>query len=202
MIIYGTRPKRIFKAKDNENPCPKCGEYGREISIFRRYFHLYYVPFWPTSKKILTSKCPNCNCEVVSPADPNLYFSQARTPFYFWIGSFVVLLIALSLMTLSKYENEQKAEYVNAPQVGDVYLMQDKITNTGDTVYYFVRVNSVDDNAIGVNFGKYEYSRAQSKMDKKDSFNLEKGYIFWRKDLEGFLKEGTIHSVKRNESMR
>lgn len=50
-LIYGKRKLRIKKYTDHRNACNVCKSFDLEIKIFKEYFHIFFVPFFPTGTK-------------------------------------------------------------------------------------------------------------------------------------------------------
>jgi len=59
MIIFGTGSKTIATEKANDFSCTSCQNETLYAVIIARYFHIFWIPFFPIGKKLYLS-CSHC----------------------------------------------------------------------------------------------------------------------------------------------
>lgn len=91
LIFFGTRRIRIRTFTDVSTPCPFCGEYHMQYSIYQPCFHIFWIPVFPIWRKYIITTCSKCNSEYKIVQHPEL--SATRTPIYFF--SILILFAAL-----------------------------------------------------------------------------------------------------------
>ncbi|WP_299254815.1 zinc-ribbon domain-containing protein [uncultured Aquimarina sp.] len=105
MIIFGTSSSTIHPAKLDGGCCPFCKTKNQMwIQGYRKYFHVFWIPFFPLWKKIY-SVCSHCKgvFEKKEFKDQELitsfeYFenNKIKIPWYHFTG----IILVLSLITL------------------------------------------------------------------------------------------------------
>lgn len=58
MIFFGSR-SRTITGPDLMFPCDHCGHMQHVVGGIQRYFHVYWIPVFPTSKDVIAS-CLHC----------------------------------------------------------------------------------------------------------------------------------------------
>lgn len=96
MIIFGTRGTQVDGEPIENLTCPSCQHEGMQSSGVIRYFHVYWIPMFPTKKEpVLT--CPHCKCCILGgEMEPEvrtelkkIVFTRGRT----WVYSFGLLVM-------------------------------------------------------------------------------------------------------------
>ncbi len=100
MIIFGSRATHLHTEQTNEIVCSHCKEQRKHsISIFGRYAHIFWIPFFPIGKKGV-SECNHCKrtlasnemSEPLKSAYQKIY-SSTKVPFWHWIGLILIGLL-------------------------------------------------------------------------------------------------------------
>ena len=113
MILFGYRSNRRDIVEDRMCKCPRCGGGPMAHNIFRNYFHIWYIPFFPLNKKMI-SKCMSCGAEVnqneLPPGTKEQAFmnSAKRTPVCMFSGVMLFFLaggIAFATSSFRKDKN-------------------------------------------------------------------------------------------------
>ncbi len=94
MLIFGTKSSLIETFEVPYDGCDYCGQSNSQIiSVVCNYFHLFWIPHFPTSKSVY-AECAHCKrtleLKEFSPELMSLYIanrSQARRPIWHWLGS-------------------------------------------------------------------------------------------------------------------
>ncbi len=130
MIVFGTRGKESSSTNIPELRCTSCGNSGLNASTVFRYFHIYWIPMFPTSRKLITT-CPHCQHAVVGQDDASkdrfAASAQSRIapyPAYLFIG----LLLLAALGGYIVYDEQQSAaksiSYLETPAVNDLFVVK------------------------------------------------------------------------------
>jgi hypothetical protein len=172
MIIYGTKAP-LLKTEYAGIPCPNCKtNHSIQISIFQRYAHVFWIPFFPIGKTGV-SVCGNCR-QVLKlkemPADLRLSYDnlklQTKTPIWTFSGLGIVAVIAIGV-TIHGQQNEKKiANLINKPKAGDIAQIKEK-----ENQYTLYKVVDVKKDSVYLVINKYQTD------DENDISNLEvKGF--------------------------
>ena len=107
MIIYGSRGKHLISEEVGGVECTHCKQQATHIiSVFGRYAHIFWIPFFPLGKKGV-SECNHCK-RTLEPkemsASLKLVYQKingvTKTPFWFWSGLILIgVLFILPMIT-------------------------------------------------------------------------------------------------------
>ena len=194
IFFYGARSAKIKKYEDPHVKCENCSEYKSRFIVQQRYAHLFWIPLFPISKKYVYGECGNCGQDIYDEKASN-YLAMTRTPWYLFLGTIFFIMLIFSIFYGSHVDNKNKAEYIQNPMMGDVYLI--RVDSQGSKVYFFMKVDEVQTDSVKLLFGAYEYSRYTSKMTNEDYFNKDDYEVLSKEELVNMLDNGTINSIKR-----
>ncbi len=106
MIIFGTSSSIIHPAKLDGGCCPFCKtENQMWIQGYRKYFHIFWIPFFPSWKKVY-SICSHCkgvfekyefeSKELIKCFE---YFEnhKIKTPWYHFTGILILLALIIGI---------------------------------------------------------------------------------------------------------
>lgn len=108
MIIYGTKGTLLNSIRTKPTPCRHCNEQRpHTMSIYGKYFYIYWIPFFPFSKKGI-SECNHCKVsydydemnEPLQRAFDNLK-ADTKSPLKHWIGLLIIGLLFSSTLISS-----------------------------------------------------------------------------------------------------
>ncbi len=108
MIIYGTKGKHIHSEETDLIQCSHCQEQRKHtISIYGRYAHIFWIPFFPIGKKGV-SECNHCKM-TLAPKDMNesLKFAfqnvekNAKRPITHWLLLIIIGVLFIAPMITS-----------------------------------------------------------------------------------------------------
>ncbi len=102
MIIFGLRATHIGSMQVSNTLCDYCENAGTtNISQFGRYFHVFWIPFFPLGRKTF-GECTHCKRTLAkSEFSQNLKDSfqanksQIKRPVWHWSGLILVALLVL-----------------------------------------------------------------------------------------------------------
>lgn len=195
-VIFGTRILRVKKYTDNRNYCKRCNSFDLNVKVFKEYFHIFFIPFFPTGDKNAKIVCNNCGEPYRIDIVQKEYERRTKSPVYLYSG----LILLLSLVVLIVNENiktqKEKEKFVENPKVGDIYLIRKNENNS--TSYYFLRVSQIYGDTILVYHNNLIYGGFISKFNNEDYFDKSEELIFTKKELKKMLINSEINSVERN----
>jgi zinc-ribbon family len=118
MIFFGSKATTIGQLDINDTKCQYCENTStQQLIIFGKYFHIYWIPFFPTGKEVI-AECTHCKRTI----DKAQFSSQlmekyqankslVKRPFWHWtglgiVGSLVLLLTIIDLATVPDPRSE------------------------------------------------------------------------------------------------
>lgn len=213
MIVFGTRGRVIAGAQIQDMECPNCGNNSFLTFGVLRYFHIFWIPVFPTSR-LPGLECLNCKNarigdEIRDPVRSRIkaaLFTTKRTAPMFVGLAFIAMFVAFVAITESK-NAEQERLYLANPEIGDLYVVRvSKIFDGGDPDYDYVlmQVESVNGDQIGFKTATMQYNIPDGPSDDIDSGKaLDPGYyaeavhMFAVDELRAIRDDGGIHSIER-----
>jgi hypothetical protein len=195
-VIHGRRIIRVRKYSDNQHFCKSCGSNNLIVRIYRQYFHVFFIPFFPTGIKSSHIHCGACGEPLRNEAIQNQYESNAGRPFYLYAGPLLVGGLILWLVIANILTQKEKAKFVDDPKVGDVYQIRKSENNT--TYYYFLRVTQITGDTVIVCRNSMLYTRYISRLINEDFFVREDTLSVTKSGLKKMLDNGDINAVERN----
>jgi hypothetical protein len=195
MLIKGRTKIKVEEYDDPTIKCEECGHYGQRFFIYQEYFHVFFIPFFPTKIKVVKCSCLKCN-DTFNEEKKKYYSSITRTPIYLYTGLFLLLAFIISVVFYGIQNDKKEKEYVNNPEIGDIYLIHDQIDNS--SVFYFVKIINIKSDTVEVLHGALQYDKYLSKMFATDYFVENDEIQLLKKDLKDFLASGKINRVIRN----
>ncbi len=133
MIFYGTNSSKIKKGQLRNITCPNCSnDVSMNYTVFGKYFHLYWIPFFPYGK-VNVAECNTCkatydiknldqkiNAKFKIEEDRN----PTKTPFKHFSGIGIIVLIIVGGILYDKLEENDSLDYAKNPKIGDVYYFE------------------------------------------------------------------------------
>lgn len=198
LLIYGRKKAKIKTHYDNTGRCTTCSAHDLKFEVYREYFHIFWIPFFPLGPKDTIVTCTKCGHGNNSSDRLDNYQATTNTPIYLFSGLLLVACLIIWITINTQNVSKQKSAFVASPQVGDIYCMR---SEENSSMYYYLRVARMNTDSIFLYPNTYEYSRPVSILDKKDHFISFELY-YDQAELNQLLNQGEINSVKReyNES--
>ncbi|MBZ4189677.1 zinc-ribbon domain-containing protein [Niabella beijingensis] len=201
MIIFGTRGKTL---RTNAAPinCDHCGTKNSVyLSFAVRYFHIFWIPVFPTGKKGMT-QCSHCKQVLYENQLPTalrpVFYSEKqkiKTPLKYYTGLLLVGVFALFVMYTGYTSSKNNKLYIKDPKIGDVYEVKeqpDKFT------LYKVTAVTADSVALVVNNYAADRSSALYKLRRTHGTDYGSETIsFSRNQLQSMFDGKQILNVKR-----
>ena len=177
MIFYGTKGSHLHSERISGAKCNHCEQQdSHTISIFGKYFYIYWIPIFPLGKKGV-SECNHCKAtyerkdmsEQLKLAHDNVK-RKTKTPFTHWIGSLLIGgLIAFGIYA-SKQHEKDVVVYINNPQVNDIIEYK-----SSASAYSTLKVTKVTNDSVFFVANSMEIARQSKlyKIDKEENYNAE-----------------------------
>lgn len=202
MIIFGTRGTYL-KQQSEAIDCPNCGTAASvRIGFIARYFHIFWIPFFPTSKTAI-SQCSHCKQAlyqnemppVMRPAleEANKY---AKRPLAHFFGLFIIALFAVFVIFSVIKNSKNKAEYAKNPLAGDVYEVR-----LANKEYTYYKIKNIQ--ADTITFTPYQYTAtstynlSKAKRKYKDSYADEEIKVLKSK-ITDHIQTAKIYAIERD----
>ena len=214
MIFFGTRGKTVTGQQVTGPQCPNCGNNVFTTFGVQRYFHIYWIPTFPT-KKHVGIECSNCKRALIDDEIPSHMvedirssaFSSASVLPMFSGLAIIAALIGFAFFAGAR-DRQQEAAYLEQPAINDYYVVDyTKIFDDADPEYKYgvMRVSAVNGDEITFLLSNYAYNLASGvKNDirngdaSRDDYYSQDGIWFYTADLSAMQKDGTIHSIERD----
>lgn len=166
MIVFGTRGKVIRGPRRHGPACANCGQVEHATAGVLRYFHVFWIPIFPTGK-VPVLECLHCKKaltgkEIPEPARRQVadaVFTRGRVLPMFTGLAVLVALVAFAGITGAE-RSRQEAVYLAAPAAGDVYVVKlaGFLKNADPRhPYGVVRVKSVGAGSVEAELGSFGY---------------------------------------------
>ncbi len=195
LLIHGKKTARIKMASDHHEQCKHCKAFDISVAVFRDYYHFYFIPFLPVGPKYVKAWCHACGQRFGSVAFEKEYENKATTPIYLYALPLVILLIVVFGMFANIWAQKEKANLVQNPKAGDIYLVSKDQNDS--TFYYFLKIATVKQDTIGLYHNERLYFSYTSGLQQGDSFVTGDTLVYTRKELEKMLDKGEINDVQR-----
>jgi hypothetical protein len=195
ILLYGKRSIRIKKYTDNTHACPSCRAFDLDVSVYKSYYHLFFIPFFPSWEKYASITCNACEYHFSDQAIEKEYEDKSKSPVYLYTGPILIALLILFMINANLRSQKRKADYVAQPQTGDIYRIRDDKGSA--TSYYFLRIVRISGDSVFIQHNHLIYTGFVVSMRKEDYFEEEEELIYTKADIKKMLEEGAINDVER-----
>lgn len=202
MIIFGvgSTRKEIGRGKIRTT-CIKCQEPTNiNIFIIQRYAHAYWIPFFPSGKKII-SECTNCEHLLEKKNFPEKYLngykeikSGIRTPIWMYTGLGIIGFILIAIFASREQKYSENAELLLSPQKGDIYEIR-----LPDQQYTIYKVNKVEGNTVYFFENEYTTNKLSGIEELSQKPFTTESYPVMKTDLKVMLDNHEIMDIERPE---
>jgi len=211
VIIFGARSKLIHSARAPEDVrCDHCGQAALAVGVFQRYFHVFFVPMFPTGKSAIVA-CGHCKKTTpAARAAPRLgelaskAEAAARTPKVHFIGLVVlVVLVPAAIgggLLVERDRQQAVGAALSAPAVGDLTIVRPP----GEQGYVVLRTEALLGDVLQVRRSGLQYPstydahEAILRGDARNPAYFGPGALqIPRMQLYGWWQAGAIAEVDR-----
>jgi hypothetical protein len=170
MIFFGSKCKTITGQVVDGVQCPSCDNKQFITFGLLKYFHIYWVPTVPTSKKV-GMECTHCKKTLIGkelPAELSAKIKKTvfTTPKTLPMFSGLVLLLGLIafVVYVGRESELQEATFIEQPVVNDMYTVNIKQIIPGiDSKYDYslIRIKSIDQGQVEFQVSNYAYNKTK-----------------------------------------
>lgn len=203
-MLGGTSSRNLYR-EVLFDPCSFCGKRNTlELTIYQKYFHILFLPFFPFRKKSKTN-CSHCKQELE-------YFSfnktvkerflelkkELRTPWWMFMGSYLFFI----LLCIGFYRHtivvQQNYSYASSPLIGDMYEVEISYAKL-----ILMRVDSVTTDSIY--FTKSDSFVCKSSelhllYDSEDSTFSDKKIVWGRELTKNNVNKELVKFINRKSN--
>ncbi len=213
MIVFGTRGSVVKGPQKRGVPCAACGMDVHQTFGVLRYFHVFWIPMFPTMKQP-AMECLHCKKTLVGKELPervrkdvaSMLFTKRRVIPTF-AGAILVGLLAIPVAYGSAQQTAREAKYLEAPAVGDCYVVKlAGFVKSPDPKhpYGVLRVAKVAAESVELRLGSFAYSQARGADEAISRREIMRADYFTPSpitltpaDLQRLKQERKIQSVRR-----
>lgn len=195
-LIYGRRKLRVKTHIENQQACTACKTFDLTIRVYREYFHIFYIPFFPTGIITSSIRCNSCGNPIRIDSLQKRYETQTKRPIYLYSGLIVIAGAILFLVNVNLNKQKEKRRFVDNPRAGDVYIIREEKNKS--TEYYFLRISKIQNDTIFTYHSNLVYNGFVNKLNEEDYFVKEQELLFTRSELKKMLDNDIINTVERD----
>ncbi len=213
MIFFGTRAKTISGQMIEAAPCSNCDKQQFHTFGIIRYFHLYWIPIFPT-QKIAGIECTHCKQTLMGKEIPTELSSKIKSTVFTKkniLPTFSGLIIIAGLLLFGGYmvhrSNLRDISYIQQPVLHDLYVVNfNKIFSHSDPKYKYgiIRVKQIAPDQIQFQISKIAYNKTsgarkdiRERKANSDSYYKNDTVSLSREKLKKLKQTGAISTIKR-----
>lgn len=204
MIIFGTGSKTLGKTKLPFENCPNCDAVDLHLRCVAKYFHLFWIPMFPTDKRAFI-KCHSCSVDPKITNQKTLdKIKKEKTkfsyPLYLFAGT-AALLLLIGYLSFDSYQHDKEvAKNIKNLQSTDVIVFR------GNGIYNFGLVREVREDTIFLNLSNYMFNDVPNEedylteKDKVDDFYNPELYFYRQDQIDSLYNEGDVFDLYRKNN--
>lgn len=204
MIIYGWNSKLIKHAPLENVECESCKQNTTHVGIHSSYFHIFWIPVFPFSKKA-TLVCESChhvtdekNMASDFKAKIKALKSTVPLPKYQFSGLAIILALVVYFSIQGFVKEQLESSYLNNPETGDVYVLKDS-EEVSSYKYYLFKVNGLGNDSLEISPNSFYYTNIPSELDPKDGF-YDYTIKIAKADFLAMQENGELQKIYRDYS--
>ena len=169
------------------------------LNVYGTYAHVMWIPCIPFGKEVF-SWCGHCQNHLKLKEMPQdlqqkarEFRSQSSYPKWFYSGLGVILFFFAYFFINDKMDKSKLPEYVNTPEVGDVYYVEERPNE-----FSSFKVNNFDTDSLYVIWNSLYVTKSYniSDIDKTANYN-NAVYGISRDFINEEFEKGSILKIKR-----
>jgi DNA-directed RNA polymerase subunit RPC12/RpoP len=213
MIFFGSKGKTISGHVVEGIQCPSCESKQFITFGLLKYFHLYWVPTFVTSRSA-GLECTHCKKILIGkelPEDLSKKIKQTvfnkKNTLPMFSGLIIIACLAMFMTYLAQEGNKREAVYIEQPLAGDIYTVDfTKIFTDTDTEYRYgsMRIKAIQSGEAELQVSKIAYNKRSGvrKDITKDKTSLDSYYeddtmYVDLADLKQMKESGAIKNITR-----
>lgn len=218
-FIYGIRGKEHSAQYIRNVYCKECGHTNHHARALTRYAHLFWIPFFITSRplQLVCDSCGNTMDKRTLPVEDlkrikHAFFSLWNTLPYF-TGLALLLLIAFFSYLDGQDKKQAELAMLDRPQVNDVYLADfSKLFTDIDMEGYnygALKITSLSDDGISFAVSKESYTtrsgvrkRLRKGFPEPGDYLDDNDILISYESVRELYHSGTFAGIHREEPLR
>lgn len=213
MIFFGSRGKTISGKVVEGIQCPSCQNTQFITFGALRYFHLYWIPTFLTSKTV-GIECTHCKKTLLDKEVPSHLANQIKANVFttrhtlpMFSGLFIIAFLGLFGVFAVQQDNIKEAAFIEQPAINDLYIVNfTKIFNESDSKFKYgvLRVKSLSSDQAELQVSKIAYNKTsgvrkdiREKKTFSDSYYDNKPLYIEIGKLKEMKESGAIYSIER-----
>ncbi len=216
MIIFGSRASNIGHYDIPNSKCDHCHQNNTQrISVFGKYFHIFWIPIFPFGKKAV-SECTHCKKTIdqddFSPELKSQYNNTknlVKRPFWHWFGlSAFASLVALIMIVGNSGEKDARRDLLQKdidsmsflpdektdPVSAKIKIGFDEIASEDINPEDFKYLTRIKDNKALI-LVKIPKLKKVSKNGRQEAIEIIESMTNGMKELEGKEKYIGVHGT-------
>lgn len=202
MLIYGWNSELLKHAPLENTECESCNEKTTQIGIHSNYFHIFWIPVFPFSKKasIVCTTCSHVTREKKMPENFKVKVKALKgtvsMPKYHFAGLAIIAALVI-YFTFDNYNSDLKQQdFLQTPMAGDVYILKDN-EEVSEYKYYLLKVKGLEEDSLRISYNSFSYNQIPAKLDPEDGF-FEYTSKIAKSEISNMDVKGEIKKVIRS----
>lgn len=196
LLLKGTRTVRIKTWQDHHHQCDACKDFNLTVGVYMKYFHVFFIPIAAFGVKSTKMYCASCLQPVRIDSVGREYENRTKTPFYLYSGMILVGLLVASGFVVSAFGAHQRDQYIDHPQVNDVYLVKRDLPQ--QSTWYFLRIVKIHGDTAVTYHSNLEYNAYVYKFNSDDYFVSGEESEYPTALLKTMFQKGIIVGIFRD----
>ena len=113
-LIYGRKKAKIKQVTDQRQACANCGNFGHSVTIYRDYYHFFFIPIIPIGNKEIRILCSHCGDTGNNVGIYEHYDKLTRTPLYLYTWSIIIGWLIIFGIVMHQRAQKEKAEFITS----------------------------------------------------------------------------------------
>ncbi|MBB6521415.1 hypothetical protein [Pseudoteredinibacter isoporae] len=213
MIFFGSRGKTVSGQIVEGIDCPSCESKQFVTFGVIKYFHLYWIPTFPTSRTV-GIECTHCRRTLIDKDLPAKLSGEIKATVFkkknvlpLFSGLIIIACLVLFGIYSVQKDKLQEAAYIEQPLADDFYIVNyAKIFPDADEKYKYglMRIKEVNSGRVEFQVSKIAYNKVSGvrtdirnrKASSDDYYDIEPYYMA-AENLPEMRESGAIYSIER-----
>ncbi len=213
MIFFDSRGKTVSGQIVEGIKCPSCENEQFITFGVLRYFHLYWILTFVTSK-IVGIECTHCKKTLVDKELPEDLSKKIKETVFnkkntipMFSGLIIIACLALLVTYSAQQDNIKEASYIGQPAINDLYIVNfTKLFTDTDPKYKYgvIRIKEISSGEVEFQVSKIAYNKTsgvrkdiRERKAFSDSYYDNKPLYIEIDKLKDVKKSGAIYSIER-----
>ena len=196
LFLKGIRKARIKTYQHHDRQCENCRDFDLTIRVYKKYFHVFFIPIAATGAKTSNIYCNGCGILIRSDSLSKEYESKTKAPFYLYSGLILAGLFVMSMFVVSMWGQHERSMYISNPKVGDIYFIKNE--GAGINGYNFVRLKRINGDSVIACDNHLLYLDFTSSFSPEDYFDSDQEVHYTKSEIKQLFEKGTIENVYRD----